>query len=231
MDSIDVLIVEDEVAIAELHAEFLRQTVRFNPIGIASNLAMAKTMLRIQKPQLVLLDNYLPDGLGVELLREMVSDKKLSNTSVILITAASEMDTVKQALQCGCFDYLLKPVSYDRLRDSLNRYLKYYSAINAYDNCSQRHVDDLFNIQAREKNSQTLPKGIEELTLEKIKTMFTTESDAKYTAERLGSEIGISKTTARRYLEYCAASGFLLAKNEHGKVGRPERVYLKPKLK
>ena len=227
MDSIDVLIVEDEVGIAELHAQFLRQTMRFNPIGIASDLNMARTMIKVQKPQLILLDNYLPDGFGIDLLREIVSQKNENKADVILVTASSEMDTVKEAMHCGCFDYLLKPVAYDRLKDTLNRYLKYYSAINAYDNISQRHVDDLFNIQARDKTANQLPKGIGELTLDKIKQVFIENTGVKFTAESLGDQVGISKTTARRYLEYCSASGFLSAENEHGRVGRPERVYVK----
>lgn len=227
MNTIDVLIIEDEVGIAELHAQFLRQTVRFNPIGIASTIAMAKTMIRVNKPRLILLDNYLPDGRGIELLREIVADKSGNQPDVILVTASSEMDTVKDALQCGCFDYLLKPVSYDRLQETLNRYLKYNSAINAFDNISQRHVDDLFNMQARDKVSSRLPKGIGELTLDKIKQVFSANCGIKFTADSLGSEVGISKTTARRYLEFCSASGFLTVENEHGRVGRPERVYVK----
>jgi two-component system response regulator CitB len=229
MDSIDVLIVEDEVCIAELHAQFLRQTMRFRPVGIASNLNMAKTMIRLNKPRLIILDNFLPDGLGIDLLRSIVAEKSENKPDVIFITASSEMDTVREAMHCGCFDYILKPVSYDRLKDTLNRYLKYNSAINAFDNISQRHVDDLFNIQAREKSTNNLPKGIGELTLDKIKDVFNEHTGVKFTAERLGEAVGISKTTARRYLEYCSANGFLNAENEHGRVGRPERVYVKLK--
>ncbi|MBT2994487.1 response regulator, partial [Vibrio anguillarum] len=205
----------------------LRQTIRFNPIGIASTIAMAKTMIRIHKPSLIILDNYLPDGRGIDLLREIIADKSGNQPDVILVTASSEMETVKDALHCGCFDYLLKPISYDRLQETLNRYLKYHCAIKAFDNISQRHVDDLFNIQTRDKESSRLPKGIGELTLDMIKQVFRANSGLKYTAESLGSEVGISKTTARRYLEYCAASGFISVENEHGRVGRPERVYVK----
>lgn len=228
MESIDVLIVEDEAGIAELHAQFLRQTLRFNPVGIASNLNMARTMIKVQKPDLIILDNYLPDGQGIDLLRELVAEKNAKKADIVLITASSEIETVKEAMHCGCFDYILKPVSYDRLKDTLNRYLKYHSAMNAYDNISQRHVDDLFNIQAREKNADSLPKGIGELTLDKIKEVFIQNAGQRFTAESLGERVGISKTTARRYLEYCSATGFLSAENEHGRVGRPERVYVKP---
>ena len=98
---------------------------------------------------------------------------------------------------------------------------------DAYDNLEQRQIDELFNIQLRDKYQQLLPKGIESITLETIKRVFSQNVGVKFTVERLVQETGISKTTARRYLEYCSANGLLTAENEYGKVGRPERVYLK----
>jgi response regulator of citrate/malate metabolism len=67
-------------------------------------------------------------------------------------------------------------------------------------------------------------KGIDELTLDKVKEAFIS-AEVCHTAESLGELIGISKTTARRYLEHCAALSFVYAEVMHGKVGRPERVY------
>lgn len=106
------------------------------------------------------------------------------------------------------FDYLLKPIAYDRVQNSLERYLKYISLLRANDSVNQRHVDELFNFQAKTDQLDGLPKGIDELTLIKIQEIYHHEPQAAYTAELLGQAIGISKTTARRYLEYCVASGF-----------------------
>ncbi|CSC42512.1 transcriptional regulatory protein CitB [Vibrio cholerae] len=146
---------------------------------------------------------------------------------VIFITAASDMETVREAVRCGVFDYLLKPIAYDRVQNSLERYLKYISSLRANDSVNQRHVDELFNFQAKTDQLDGLPKGIDELTLIKIQEIYHHEPQAAYTAELLGQAIGISKTTARRYLEYCVASGFLEACIQHGRVGRPERLYQK----
>jgi two-component system response regulator CitB len=222
MNKFDVLIVEDELRIAELHAQFIRQHSRFNPVGIASTQAETRRMIRVLKPDLILLDNFMPDGLGIDLMREMLSDKNAPD--VIFITAASDIETVREAVRCGTFDYLLKPIGYDRLQDTLQRYLRYRSSINAGDNVNQRHVDEMFNLQAREMTYRNLPKGIDELTLDKVKNAFIS-AEVFHTAESLGELIGISKTTARRYLEHCAALSFVYAEVMHGKVGRPERVY------
>lgn len=224
MECIDVLIVEDESNIAEFHSYYLQQTQRFRPIGIAKSITEAKSMIRILKPKLILLDNFLPDGKGIDLLKELTSAKPAPD--VIFITAASDMETVREAVRCGVFDYLLKPISYDRLKDSLERYLKYSSSLLASDSVNQRHVDELFNFQSKTKQYEHLPKGIDELTLDKIKEAFEAP-DIVHTAESLGKEIGISKTTARRYLEFSTASGLLEAEIQHGKVGRPERIYHK----
>ncbi|MDH5923206.1 response regulator [Vibrio splendidus] len=224
MEIFDVLIVEDEPNIAEFHSYYLKQTKRFRPIGIANNLAEARKMTQILRPKLILLDNYLPDGNGIELLKEITSSKY--SPDVIFITAANDIDTVREGMRCGTFDYLLKPISYDRLNDSLDRYLKYTSSLLASDNVNQRHVDELLNFQSKNKQLELYPKGIDELTLEKVKFAFE-DSDTIFTAESLGKVIGISKTTARRYLEFSTANGFLDAFIQHGKVGRPERVYKK----
>ncbi|CAG9297426.1 response regulator [Celerinatantimonas diazotrophica] len=224
MEQIDVLIIEDEPNIAEIHNFYLQRMNRFRPVGVAKTVADARNMIRILKPKLILLDNFLPDGKGIELLKELTSVTHPAD--VIFITAASDMDTVREAVRCGVFDYLLKPIAYDRLEDSLERYLKYISSLKANDNVNQRHVDELFNFQAKTQHLEALPKGIDELTLEKLKEIYF-QHDQAYTAESLGKAIGISKTTARRYLEYCVNSGFLEAQIVHGKVGRPERVYQK----
>ncbi|HBV77918.1 MULTISPECIES: response regulator [Vibrio] len=227
MDLIDVLIVEDDARIAQIHSQILRQTQHFNPVGIAETIQMARTMVKVYKPNLIILDNYLPDGTGIDLFREIIADKSAHKIEVVLITASDEIETVKTAMKLGCFDYLLKPVSYERLQETLNRYLALNNAMKAYENLEQRHIDELFNIQLRDKHQQLLPKGIESITLEKIKRVFSQNIGVKYTVDQISQEIGIGKTTARRYLEYCSANGLLTAENQYGKVGRPERVYVK----
>lgn len=225
MKQFDVLIVEDDLRIAELHAQYIREHMRFNPMGIASSIEETRKMLRLLKPDLIFLDNFLPDGLGINLMREMITDKNAPD--VIFITAASDIETVREALRCGAFDYILKPVGYDRLQDTLQRYLRFRGSINANDNVNQRHVDEMFNLQAREVTNRSLPKGIDELTLDKVRQAFHSD-EIFHTAESLGDLIGISKTTARRYLEHCTSLQYLRAELMHGKVGRPERIYRRP---
>ncbi len=225
MDKISIVIIEDDINIAQIYQEIIKASNRFQVVGIAETIKMARTIIAAYQPQLILLDNYLPDGLGIDLYREIISQKK--KLDVVLITASDDVESVQEAMQLGCFDYLLKPVSFDRFQETLQRYLKLNNAMKAYDNVNQKHIDDLFNLQHRKQQVNLLPKGIEQITLDKIISLFSTQLGVKCTVEHVSQHTGVSKTTARRYLEYCSTHGLLVSENEYGKVGRPERVYIK----
>ncbi len=120
---IDVLIVEDENELAQLHAELIGKHPRLRLVGIAASLADAQVQLESKQPKLMLLDNYLPDGKGITLISNPMLTR--ANCSVIFITAASDMDTCSQAIRNGAFDYILKPVSWKRLSQSLERFVQF----------------------------------------------------------------------------------------------------------
>ena len=107
-----LLIVEDETPLAEMHAEYIRHIPGFSQILLAGNLAQARMMIERFKPGLILLDNYLPDGRGINLLHELVQAHYPGD--VVFTTAASDMETVSEAVRCGVFDYLIKPIAYER---------------------------------------------------------------------------------------------------------------------
>ncbi|MDB1125109.1 response regulator [Vibrio algarum] len=225
MKVFNILIVEDEPNIADFHSTFFHRTPRLSPVGIARNIKEARSMIAILKPDLVIMDNYLPDGKGIDLMKEL--SRKENPPNVIFVTAASDMETVRNAIRAGAFDYLLKPISYDRLSDSIERFLKYMGTLESRELVSQRHVDQMLNFQANfDESRNNLPTGIDELTLNKIRDAFFDET-VTHTADSLLEVTDISKTTARRYLDYCAMSGYLQAEINHGKIGRPERRYRK----
>ncbi len=77
---------------------------------------------------------------------------------------------------------------------------------------------------AAESLPQRLPKGIDGLTLDKVRSVFADLSQP-LSAEAVGEQIGASRTTARRYLEYLISTKELQAQVSYGSVGRPERHY------
>ncbi|MGK3142471.1 response regulator [Pantoea sp. C2G6] len=222
-ESIDVLIVEDEKELAQLHAELIDKHPRLRLVGIAASLAEAQTLMTSVKPQLVLLDNYLPDGKGLALF----SDSLLmhANCSVIFITAASDMDTCSLAIRNGAFDYILKPVSWRRLNQSLERFVQFAEQQRTWKIVDQQNVDLLYQLQAKNYRQDNGSKGIEENTLARVQRFFNESDRVSFSVDEVVSNTGLSKTTTRRYLEHCVEAGFLRVEMRYGKIGHPRRMY------
>ncbi|EOH0489549.1 two-component response regulator DpiA [Providencia rettgeri] len=222
MIKIKILIVEDELLLAEMHSEYIKAYPACEKVWLAGNLAEARKMIEYMKPDLILLDNYLPDGKGIDLVYELIQER--NNADIVFTTAASDMDTVSEAIRLGVFDYLVKPIAYERLGQTLDRYIQRKSVVQDNSKTNQSKIDDMFNTYARGESKEELPTGIDIITLEKILALFT-EPDVQYTAESIAEAIKLSRTTARRYLEYCLAKDKIEAEIEYGKVGRPQRIY------
>lgn len=224
MDSISTLIIEDEPMLAEILVDTFKQSPQFHVIGIADKVESAKKQIRLYQPELILLDNFLPDGKGIDLIRHTFNTQYSGR--IIFITADNHMDTISEALRMGVFDYLIKPVHYQRLQHTLERFARYRSSLRSSEQASQTHVDALFNIQAKEHLNEPTGglRGIDETTLSRVLQIFGDEQ-AVHTADSLARLLGSSKTTARRYLEQCVKNNQLEAEISYGKVGRPERIY------
>lgn len=220
---IDVLIVEDENELAQLHAELIDKHPRLRLAGIASTLADARHKLNQLRPQLLLLDNYLPDGKGITL----ISDPLVMNTncSVIFITAASDMDTCSLAIRNGAFDYILKPISWKRLSQSLERFVQFAEQQRVWKIVDQQNVDSLYLLQAKNYRQENGSKGIEEITLALVQKLFTENSTRSFSVDDVVAGTGLSKTTARRYVEHGVETGFLRVEMLYGKPGHPRRMY------
>ncbi|RTZ16777.1 response regulator [Vibrio aquaticus] len=219
-----IMIVEDDLAIAQLHQRYLEQMDSYEVIGIATTKQEASLQLDILKPDLLLLDVYLPDGTGLEILHQLRSDH--IGCDVILITAARDVETLQQAMRGGVVDYLLKPVVFPRLEAALTKYISQKHQFDHTDGLDQNMVDKMMQSPvSSDPVKNRLPKGIDGVTLDKIKALFN--GTTLLTADEAGELIGASRTTARRYLEYLISTGELEADLNYGTVGRPERTYKK----
>jgi len=224
MTNLRVLIVEDDRRIADLHRRFTEKVSGFEVVGIASDYSDAAEQAHILEPDLVLLDLYLPEGNGLDLLLELRS--RNLTVDVILITAAREADTLQRALRGGVFDYIIKPVVFSRFEESLNKFARTRNRLAKAQDVDQAEVDRLMHGSVDgPTGSSDAPKGIDPLTLEKVQALFPAGCGDGFTAEALASAIGASRSTARRYLEYLVSTGLLEADVNYGTVGRPERFY------
>jgi two-component system, CitB family, response regulator len=226
---IEVLIVEDDLRIAEIQKRFIEQIDGFQTVGIAASYVEAKSYIDILQPDLLLLDVYFPDMNGLDLLKE----SKLQNKQmdVIMVTATKEIHKVQEAISIGVFDYIIKPVIFERFKQSLLRYKEYYNKLlELHDeniHVTQQQVDKLLrkDVERPATEKDFLPKGIDPLTLEKVLEVLS-KVKSGLTAEYVAKEIGVSRTTARRYLEHLMSEEKIDADLAYGTVGRPERVYI-----
>lgn len=221
-----VLVVEDDLRISELHRRFVEKLPEFEVVGVANTIADASEMVEILQPDLVLLDLFFPEGNGMDLLKEIRSGDQPCD--VILITAAREMASLQDALRGGVFDYIIKPVYFPRFQEALQKFYEYFKLLLDGGALEQKDVDRLLHAQrSSETESGAIPKGIDALTLTKVRKVFDDSEVTDLNAEEVGQRVGISRSTARRYLEFLATEGFLKADLIYGVVGRPERRYLR----
>jgi two-component system CitB family response regulator len=226
-ESIRVVIAEDDPRIAEIQKRFLERIEGFELVGVAHGLEEARDLVEVLEPELLLLDIQFPTGTGLELLREL-RNRGLS-TDVILVTAATEVETLREAMRGGVFDYILKPLVFERLQTALQGFADHLAKLQQLASLEQRDVDTLLPRSGSAEESgqpQRLPKGIDSLTLERVRAVFD-QSHQAMSAEAVGALIGASRTTARRYLEFLISRQELQAQVNYGSVGRPERHYSK----
>ena len=129
-----VLIVDDDYRVADLHAQFTRSIPGFDVVGLAHTAATAVQQARALRPDLVLLDQYLPDGRGTDIVNQLGCD-------VIMLTAASEANAVHAALGHGVLNYLVKPFSPEELGQRLRAYARYREHLQTNRPLSQTDID------------------------------------------------------------------------------------------
>ena len=223
---IRVLIIEDDLRIAEVNRRFVEKVSGFEVVGIAADRGEAVDQLELLQPELVLLDVYFPDMNGLEFLSYI--KEQHPDSDVIMLTAAKEVDAVVDAIRYGVFDFITKPLIISRLQQTLRSYQEFRKKIRTLKKegaaINQQEIDHLINGSGMKASKESKPvKGIDRITLEKITTYLMQTEEA--TTDQVSKETGISRSTARRYLEYLVAMGEASADLSYGVVGRPERVY------
>lgn len=220
---IRVAIAEDDFRVASIHERFLMKIEDVQVVG--KTLTGEETLQFLEKEhvELLLLDIYMQDQLGTDLLPTI--RRNYPHLDVIMISAASEKELVETSLRNGVIDYIIKPVTLERFKSTIEYYKKRRRLLSADSEINQDVIDSIFGHAPKTvKPSEGMPKGIDPLTLQKVIDILKTVSGG-ISAEEMGERMGASRTTARRYLEYITSTGKAAAELEYGIVGRPERKY------
>jgi response regulator of citrate/malate metabolism len=186
----------------------------------ASPLASARAEIKRLAPALVLLDLYLPDGHGLDLLREILEHKD-RRPDFLVITAARDMASVRAAMQLGTVHYLVKPFSFAQLEERLIAYRDLHGRLAAIEEAEQHEVDTLYGLL---RGPAPLPKGQSGPTMARIRELLRAAAEDLSAADIAG-QMGISRSTAQRYLAQLAREGNVELRLHYGATGRPEHRY------
>ena len=103
---IRVLLVEDEPGFAERFADIVRSDPEFELIGIAPNCAAARAVLAVERPDILLADLGLPDGSGIDIIRETAA--RYPDCDIMVVTVFGDEDHVLASIEAGAAGYVLK---------------------------------------------------------------------------------------------------------------------------
>jgi response regulator of citrate/malate metabolism len=216
---IRALIVEDDYHVATIHAAYVRRVRGFEVAGHASTLTTARAEIARLSPDLVLLDLYLPDGHGLDLLRETL--EHADRPDFLVITAARDMASVRAAMQLGTVHYLVKPFRFAQLEERLTTYRNLHARLARVSEAEQHEVDALYSLL---RGPAPLPKGQSAPTMTRIRELLRSARQDLSAAD-IAAQIGISRSTAQRYLVELGRQGVVELRLDYGTAGRPEHRY------
>ncbi|GGM50556.1 transcriptional regulatory protein [Longimycelium tulufanense] len=214
---IRVLVVEDDFRVAQVHAAFTERVDGFEVVGTARNAAAALRCMADLRPDLVLLDSYLPDRSGLELLGEIDVD-------TMMLTAACDVASVRTAFARGVVNYLVKPFTQEQLAARLVAYARY-----------RRHFADMGRGLTQEQidrgvrllhdgDQPATPKGQSPVTARLVADTLRSAGGPR-SATEVATALGIARATAQRYLAGLAQDGAARMSLRYGTTGRPEHQY------
>jgi response regulator of citrate/malate metabolism len=225
---INVLIVEDDVLIADAHRTYLERLEGFSAVAVvhtarAALRAAAEASAGAAPVDLVLLDLGLPDASGISLASALAGLRPAPD--IIAITSERDLEMVRAAVAHGALAYLLKPFTFAAFRDRLERYRRYRSALpSGVDAASQAEVDRALAELRVATDKSAAPKGVAPQTGDDIARAVRDHADG-LTADEVAKHVGVSRVTAWRYLERLADDGTVTRNTDYGRAGRPKTRY------
>jgi response regulator of citrate/malate metabolism len=222
---IRVLIVDDDFMVAKVHAGFVSGLNGFEVVGTASTGTQALTDIERLRPDLVLLDVYLPDMTGLDVLRRMRADGWPAD--VVVISAARDVDSIRSAMHGGVLHYLVKPFDRRTFEARLHDYARLRGEFAELDEAGQHDVDRMFG-RARGSGPAAVaqtPKGITPETLELVRQALDGAGAEGLSATECSERTGLARVSARRYLEQLVSTQDADVRQRYGTAGRPERRF------
>ena len=212
-----VLIIEDDPMVTMIHKEYFKRKEHNFGISHVTSLEDAKKFIENNEIDLIVLDNYLTDGQGIDFLPE------LKGFPIIMITAANDIQTVEAALSNGVVDYLVKPFTYERFSQAIDKVHDYVTLLSK-EKINQDLIDEYLNSGRVEEDEDSLPKGLSRITLKKVLEAIQQHNEG-FTTQQIADELDISRITIRKYLNHLVSINILSEDAEYYTSGRPVSVF------
>jgi response regulator of citrate/malate metabolism len=220
---IRTLVVDDDFMAASVHREFTERVLGFEVVGEATTGAEALELVARLQPDLVLLDVYLPDLSGIEVLRRLRATAQ-AHVDVIAITSAKDVNVLREAMHLGVVHYIVKPFTFTTLRERLETYATLKTRLDHLQHAEQAEIDRLYSLLRTFNSDEALPKGISAPTLAHV-VGIVREADEGLSSAELATHANLSQGIARRYLKFLADSGTVNLTLRYASAGRPEHIY------
>ncbi|MGI5133656.1 MULTISPECIES: response regulator [unclassified Streptomyces] len=227
---IRTLVVDDDFRVGQIHRDYVHRVQGFEVVGEAATVTEALAAVRNLHPDLLLLDVFLPDGSGIDILRQLSQDQGDARPDALMITADHDITSVRAAMKLGAIGYLVKPFGSADLAERLTAYRQLRDRVDALSRTTttdQADVDALFSA-ARPPAVPRIPtKGHSAPTLSAIHQALRA-APAALSAAEAAEATGVSRATAQRYLSYLVKEGTVHLELRYGTTGRPEHQYRIP---
>lgn len=220
-----VLVVEDEPLAAEAHQLCVQRMAGFEVAGVVHSGTEALRFCQHNAVDVILLDFLLPDIHGLNVCRALRAAR--STVSVIAVTSDRSRKAVEHAHSMGVYHYLLKPFVFEQLRHKLERCAEFRRFVEQPGTVPcQRDLDERLN---KLLALRPLPKEITGETLRAITKALIAAADGGLSVNEAANIVGVSRTTAQRYLNHLVENDLAQDRLRYGRPGRPEaRYYLAP---
>lgn len=209
--------------VMEIYKKFIISIGGYSIVGTVGN--GVQTIRFLEKNEfpvnLLILDIFMPELDGIQTLRKIREIKK--NVDVVVVSAANEASVIKEAIRYGVLDFIAKPFTYERFKNSLESFRSYFHMMES-NILSQEEIAFAFSRGIERRGNRLLPKGLSFINLEKVISTLK-ENGSSLSAEEIAEIVGISRVTARRYLEYLTISGRAIIEPFYKGIGRPINKY------
>lgn len=216
------MIVEDDPMVAEFNKRYLELVEGFHLQAVASSANEAFQVLDKMDIDLILLDIFMPGMNGLDFLTKIRQVGK--GVDVIVITAACDNHNIKKALRFGAVDYIIKPFEFERLNSALVAYKGLVDLMEEQEVLNQLELDQCV-LYKEQPASAKLPKGVDRNTLNVIWRKIQDLEQSPFSTEEIANQIGVSRVSMRKYLEFLRQIGSLKLELIYGTVGRPIYKY------